>query len=61
MGIIEKVIIFLTVLAILFVGGIVTAFSIMPPRSGIPDVAVDSEIATDDWLDMMRRLEKAKP
>lgn len=55
MGIIEKIIIFLTVLAILFVGGTVAAFSFMPPRSGIPKVAVDSEIATDDWLDKMRQ------
>jgi len=54
MGAIENIIIFLTVSSILFVGGTVAAFSFMPPRSGVPEVAVDSEIATGDWLDSMR-------
>ena len=54
MGFLEKLIIGFTVISVLFVGGTVTLFSLYPPRSGIPKVAVDSEIATDDWLTTQR-------
>jgi hypothetical protein len=53
-GLFEKLIVFFTGLAVLFVGATVALFSIMPPRSGVPTVAVDSELATMDWLDQLR-------
>jgi membrane-associated protease RseP (regulator of RpoE activity) len=46
----EKLVLVLAVISVLVVGGIVTLFSIIPLRSGIPDVAIDSELATQDWL-----------
>jgi hypothetical protein len=52
---IEKLILVMTVLAVLFVGGTVTLFSIFPRSSGVPAVAVDSEGLTYDWLDRVRR------
>jgi hypothetical protein len=57
---IEKLILALTVLSILFVGATVTLFSIMPPRSGIPDIAEESEFVTREWLDAVRRRRSGK-
>jgi len=47
---VEKLIVLLTGLSVLMVGGTVGLLSIMPPRSGIPAVAEDSEWNTQDWL-----------
>lgn len=52
---VEKLILVMTVLAVLFVGGTVTLFSIFPRASGVPAVAVDSEGLTYEWLDSVRR------
>jgi hypothetical protein len=52
---VEKLILFLAGVAVLAVGALVAAFSILPPRSGIPDVCVTSALATQDWLQQQRR------
>ena len=47
---------FASTLAVLGVAALVVALSLLPPpTSGIPDVAVEAELATLDWLDAERR------
>lgn len=53
-GFMERLVQVLAGLAILFVGGTVAVTTVMPIRSGIQKVAVDSEIATSDWLERKR-------
>jgi hypothetical protein len=50
LGGLEKLVLVLAVISVLGVGGIVTKFSIAPQRSEILDAAIDSELATQDWL-----------
>lgn len=52
----EKLVRVLTGLSALATGGLVTALSVLPPlRSGIPDVAVNSAIRVEDWLNAARQ------
>ena len=51
----EKLVFLAAVFAVMGVAGTVGVLSIMPPRSGIPDVAVEAELSTIDWLDAERR------
>lgn len=50
----EKLVLALATLAVLAVGGLVVTLSILPLRSGIPKVAVESSLATQDWLGRLR-------
>jgi hypothetical protein len=50
----EKLVFLASVLAVVAVGATVGLLSIMPPRSGIPDVAVEAELSTIDWLEDQR-------
>ncbi|RMG09863.1 MAG: hypothetical protein D6731_18820 [Planctomycetota bacterium] len=51
----EKILVGLTVLSVLFVVGTVTFFTaFMPPRSGIPAVVEKSLEDTSDWLEQQR-------
>lgn len=55
-GVLEKMVFVLTGLALLAVGGGVTALSIMPGgiRSGFPEAMEGSLVATDLWLEQQR-------
>jgi hypothetical protein len=60
-GLLEKLNFVLALLTVLFVGGSVTLFSIVPRSSGIDNVMVNSELATMDWLDAQRRVKAGRP
>ncbi len=60
MSLLENLLVCLTVLASVFVGGTVFAFTLVPFNSGIPCVAVDSELATDGWLEAQRQRHQAR-
>lgn len=51
----EKLVLGLSGVTVVGVGALVTGLSIMPLRSGIPQVAVDSSLATQDWLLRLRQ------
>jgi hypothetical protein len=51
---VEKLVLVLAALAILAVGALVGVFSVLPPQSGIPDVAVKAALDTQDWLQALR-------
>lgn len=53
----EKLVLGLSGVTVVGVGALVVGLSIMPLRSGIPQVAVDSSLATQDWLLKLRQRE----
>jgi hypothetical protein len=60
MGILEKIVTFLSVLTVIAVGVCVTFFTFVPKKSGMPDEVIISQLALNEWLDRERNPTKKR-